>query len=130
MKIKMILVLLLAGASLSVFSNTSECQTEIEGDYCATTSWIEGPYIDAYSVAEVSVFDKTSGEAVRLANMDFKTWMIMDMHEHGGAEVLVIEKSKGRYLIDEIYFFSGMRGLWQLRLVFNGIEYSLYEKEI
>lgn len=127
---KLIVVLLLLCSSLSIFADTNNCTVEIEGQYCVNIEWTEGPHIDAYSVNKITINDLDSDQPINLIGVEFKTWMIMDMHEHGGAEVVTTKIQTGVYENEDIYFFSGMSGTWQFRLVYSGNEYVLYEKEI
>jgi hypothetical protein len=127
---KHVFVILLLCLSPLSRAGLNECSVQVEGKYCVSINWIEGPYIDAYSINQVRVSDIESKELISLDGVEFRTWMIMDMHEHGGAKVLTTELDSGIYENDEIYFFSGMSGTWQFRLVYNGIEYVLYKKEI
>lgn len=108
------------------FSQSDKCTAIIESNICLSADWVEGPVLDAYSTLRVSFSDVTSGEALELDEpIEFKTWMIMDMHSHGGSQVVTSKEGRGQYLVDEIYFFSGMSGIWQLRAVYKKSEYVL-----
>jgi hypothetical protein len=121
--------LIILGMTTSVFS--SECIVEIENKYCAQLEWLEGPYTDAYSMNKVIIKDLTTKEQVELPGAtEFIVWMIMDRHAHGGADVVTQNLAIGEYLIDEIYFFTGMNGKWQFKMIHNGNEYVLYEMDI
>lgn len=103
----------------------ANCDQIINDNYCANLSWLQGPYIDAYSTAEVSISD-LDGNAVDLKGITFYPWMIMDGHEHGSMDIIQTHKSKGLYLIEEIFFFSGMEGIWEFRAKYHNTEYTLF----
>lgn len=108
----------------------ASCLLEIENKYCINLEWTEGPYIDAYSTNTISVTSLATKKAINLEKeYKFFSWMIMDMHEHGSTEVLTINSENGIYENDEIYFFSGMNGDWQFRMMYNDETYILEEIE-
>lgn len=126
---KVILSLILV--CMSTLSIAGECVVKIENKYCVELEWLEGPYTDAYSMNKVLIKDLVTKEYTELSGVTtFKVWMVMDMHAHGGAEVLTTKQGLGEYLIDEIYFFSGMNGKWQFKMVHNENEYTLFEMDI
>jgi hypothetical protein len=128
---KKLLCLLVAVFSINTFATKQDCVVEVENKYCVQVNWTEGPHLDAYSTNEVIFTDLNSGEVVELPlSAQFKTWMIMDMHSHGGSAVTTTQVETGTYLNEEIYFFTGMSGVWQFRLVYNGAEYVLLDMDI
>ena len=126
-----LLTLLLSTLSLSAFSSNDECLVVVDEQFCAEINWTEGPYVDAYSSNVVTLKDLRTNELVDLgASISFKTWMIMDMHQHGGSDVDTAQVSVGSYENTGVYYFSGMDGIWQFRLVYRGQEYVLSETTI
>jgi hypothetical protein len=128
---KKILCLAIILLSFTAFSSDLDCVVEIENKYCVQVNWTEGPHLDAYSTNHVSFLDLQTGELIELEKeVSFKTWMIMDMHSHGGSEVMTTEVKLGTYVNEEIYFFTGMSGMWQFKLMYNGAVYVLHEMDI
>lgn len=115
----------------SAYSNEETCELILENNYCLNIEWTEGPHIDGYSENSVTVRSLDTGSFEDLSeDLEFFTWMIMDGHEHGGAEVVTSRMAPGVIRNSEVYFFSGMDGIWQFKLRYNGNEYTLHELEI
>lgn len=126
-----LLVLNIIFFNSSLYASEFDCEQIVDERYCANIEWIQGPFIDASSESIVSIEDIKTGLPVVLGDkIEFKTWMIMEHHSHGGSPVLVSQNQPGKYRIRNIYFFSGMKGVWQLNLIYNKGHYTLYEIEL
>ncbi len=119
--------LLLISLMFSQFVMAKECDKVLENKICIELNWIEGPHIDAFSTVEVTLSDLVSGENLNLDKIILYPWMVMDGHEHGSMDVMIENVSRGKFIVDEIYFFSGMDGVWQLKIDFEENKFVIFE---
>ncbi len=121
---KYLIVLCIFISNLTI---ANDCNLLLENKICVNLNWLEGPHVDAFSTVEITLSDASSGEFLNLDQLKIYPWMVMDGHEHGSMEVLVERISKGKFVVDEIYFFSGMDGIWQLKMDIKNNNFVIFE---
>jgi hypothetical protein len=122
MKLLLVISLLFSQIALA-----KECDKVLEKKICIELNWLEGPHIDAFSTVEITLSNYNNGELLDIDKLNLYPWMVMDGHEHGSMDVLIEKVSPGKFIIDEIYFFSGMEGIWQLKLENEKNYYVIFE---
>jgi hypothetical protein len=81
-----------------------------KNNICVKTQWINGPSYNQFNSMAVTLSNETS------LKLNVIPWMVMtEGHEHGSRPVNVIANSNRDYIVEKIYFMSGMMGQWYLR---------------
>jgi hypothetical protein len=82
----------------------------IESQQCAKVEWINGPNFNQFNSLSVTLANESE------LKLNVIPWMVMDGgHEHGSRPVTIISNSNRDYIVEKIYFMSGMMGNWYLR---------------
>ena len=137
---KLLIFLLALSYNLSAFAaeDTDErCILITNEKLCVQLTWIDGPYIGAYSKNIVKFKDikasETAGKSIYKTpaeHVQFFGLMKMASHEHGTREVDMKLLNDGVYQNSKIFYMGGMKGTWKFMLKLGKTEFILDKFDI
>ena len=131
------LTLLVLSFSLSLFASDDKCKLITNDKLCVQITWVDGPYIGAYSKNIVKFKDltasKQTGKDIYRSpseHVQFFGLMKMATHEHGTREVDTKPLESGVYENSKIFYMGGMKGTWKFMLKLGASEFLLHTFDI
>ncbi len=101
--------------STSIWAN--DCLYQTQERLCVGLTWVEGPFLDAYSKNVVTFQNIDTKEFKSPSSpVKFYAWMKMGTHEHGSRPIQTKMTQEGVYENSQIFFMGGMMGTWEFKL--------------